>query len=203
MTYPLCIDVQVFESPVFHNGGNSHAFISSFFDDDFKLPEVIALLHRWLGAAFSRRSRLEKKDMIQLAYLKEKYCRLIEAAATLSEYASNQEDSLENEVSLLEPRDMIANMKRGLDLWDSFPRYLSRVEIINPYHALRECFDYKAPGEWCRFLEELYEAAGNRRSVAELSAEPDLYYVCCNLFKLLEACHLIKIKRRHGSANGK
>lgn len=196
MSYLVCIDNQLREPASTNRPRNPQAVINRFFDHDFRLPEALVLLHTWLRSAFSRRCYLERKEIINLFYFRERYSQLLAAAAALYQNVDSGalQEKAGNTLSLLDPKNVIANMSRGLDLWDSFPRYLSRNEIVNPYQALHKCFSYKKQEEWHSFLEELYEAATDKRSVLDSLVDADLYQSSCYLFKLLEACHLLKMR---------
>ena len=105
-----------------------------------------------------------------------------------------------SEPVLRNPALYCSKLYTGETHWDYFPRHLSRAEYLDPYWALEKCFQHKSSTEWKEFLMGLfYAAAKDDNTLAEDCHDADVYRSCRGLFKLLEACHLIKVRERGGS----
>ena len=185
---------------------NARLVLQTFFDEDYGLAHARKRLHACLRSAFAHQSRLNKMEMLNMLYFIELFGKLIAAAEQLTTEPGNREKgsviNCLNEHDLLNPALYCNNMpgppgsRQGLgNAWQCFPRHLSRAEYLDPYWALEKCFQRKNSGEWKELLMGLfYAAAKDENTIAEDCHDADIYRSCKGLFKLLEACHLIKVR---------
>jgi hypothetical protein len=125
--------------------------------------------------------------------------KVIEAAELLTDEPGNREKGAvitpSSESDLLNPYFYCSQTQKEFPAWQCFPRHLSRSEYLDPYWVLEKCFQRKSSAEWRAFLMDLFCAASkNDNSIVDDTHDIDIYRTCRYLFKLLEACHLIKVR---------
>jgi hypothetical protein len=174
---------------------NPYIVIQDFFET-YHLHDAINYLRKWLRSAFTRKSRLNKSQSLFLLDLQEQITRLLEAALLLKDDPSTDGKALNltaDDATLLNPALYYTPHKTVL-AWDCFPRHLSRAEYANPYSVFEKCLEQLDLAGWRQLLKDLFYAATYDVNICEEVQDDDLYHTCRCLFKLLEACHLVKVR---------
>ena len=78
--------------------------------------------------------------------------------------------------------------------WDYFPRNLTIDEYRNPYQALTGFTQAMSKKEWIEILITLKDNALSANSLSEMGIELSLVSLTDRLLKMLEACHLIRVR---------
>jgi len=82
------------------------------------------------------------------------------------------------------------------EIWEVFPRHLTKKEFVNPWLVLKKFFKYKSHREWESDLETIVSYAlspyGN-----ESALEYDYLTINIHLQKLAEAAHLIRMRTKN------
>ena len=173
---------------------NPYLVIAAFFDM-YHLPHASRLLDKWMRSAFAEKSRFSKTAALSTLNLVEQLIRLLEAGQLLNDDPTNEEKALErfaahemtNTSSYYRPH-------KKLTAWDCFPRYLSTAEFANPYRVFEKCLGHFDLAGWRKVLKDLFFAATCNSLVTEVVSDDDIYTTQKYLFKLLYACHLIKVR---------
>jgi len=180
--------------------------IIDFYTVDHHISTARKCLHRWLRSAFAYKSRLNKIETLNTLYFQEQVAKLMEAAWLLSRKKNNSKaiiTSFSDGQSLLNPTLFYDKHFKDYDDWDCVPRWLTRVECLNPYKAIHKCFRLMPINEWRELLHQLFHAASYNGSMyGEFGEEDDPYLWQCCLFKVLEACYLIKVREVQPEAAG-
>jgi len=174
---------------------NPTTVIKEFFNYS-SLPDARHALDKWVRSAFAKRSQLGKKESLALLDLKDHLIRLLEAACLLNDDGGNGEKGLllsSNDAILMNTALYYTHCK-DLLAWDCFPRHLTLAEYANPYIVFEICLGQLELDGWRRFLKDLFFAATYDMQISEAVNDADLYHTCQCLFKLLVACHLIKVR---------
>jgi hypothetical protein len=174
---------------------NPYIVIKEFFSC-YDLPGARRDLDKWFRSAFAEKSRMGKKESLSLLDLQEHLIRLLEAAQLLNDDSANDEKALQltaDDAALMNTA-LYYNPRRNSLAWECFPRYLSRTEYANPYIVFEKCLGQLDLTGWRKFLKDLFYAATYDTQINEAVNEDDLYYTCKCMFKLVEACHLIKVR---------
>ncbi|MDB5231048.1 MAG: hypothetical protein JWN76_1853 [Chitinophagaceae bacterium] len=81
-------------------------------------------------------------------------------------------------------------------LWDFFPRYLSRKEFLNPYKVFKTFFKQENLGDWRDCLRDVKDHGLRKETCYAEDKHINLLYLHQHLQKLIEASHLIYIRRK-------
>jgi hypothetical protein len=195
MTYPDYVFQTLPQSLSMQEICNPYSVIEDFFSN-YDLPRARHDLDKWFRSAFAQKSRLGKKESLSLLDLREHLIRLLEAAQLLNDDSAYDEKALQltaNDAVLMNTALYYNPCKNSL-AWECFPRYLSRTEYANPYIVFEKCLGQLDLNGWRKFLKNLFYAATYDIQVNEAVNDDDLYYTCKCLFKLVEACHLVKVR---------
>ncbi len=174
---------------------NPYIAIAEFFSA-YDLPGARRDLDKWFRSAFAEKSRLGKKESLSLLDLQEQLIRLLEVAQLLNDDSANDEKALRltADDTVLMNTALYYNPRKNSLAWECFPRYLSRTEYANPYIVFEKCLGQLDLTGWRKFLKDIFYAATYDTQINEAVNDDDLYYTCKCLFKLVEACHLIKVR---------
>jgi hypothetical protein len=83
----------------------------------------------------------------------------------------------------------------NLTPWNFFPRSLNEKEYRNPYRALRRFTSWSSEDDWKLTLHDLLSYALGSNSLFEFDVNLQLVTISEHLHKMLEACHLIYVRR--------
>jgi hypothetical protein len=175
---------------------NPHLVIKDFFSC-YDLPFAILQLENWVRSAFAEKSRLSKSDSLLLLDIQEHLIRLLEAALLLDDESSSEGKTMDVQTapdSTLLNTALFYTPHPTTQAWDCFPRHLSRTEYRNPYHVFTICLGQLDLAGWRKFLKGLFYAATYDTPISGAINDDDIQYTCKCLYKLLEACHLIKVR---------
>lgn len=177
---------------------NPFEYIEQFFNMEIDVIDARKWLTLLSRSALSENLLPSKREMVTLFGLREYTLMLIEAGYIIYKY---HWENLPN-VSI-ETNDGNFNLAPSMYCdpriiklmeWDFFPRHLSRKEFINPYKVLSKLFKSIPLNIWRKKIEELFAAAISEGGIYSCLDDKDPWMLCQSLFKLYEACHLIKIR---------
>lgn len=83
----------------------------------------------------------------------------------------------------------------NLTEWKYFPRALSKKEYINPYLVFKRFFKFQSLKAWKEALREVLDCALTTTTHVDNGVRMDLVSMCTHLTKLMEAAHLIDLRR--------
>ena len=148
-----------------------------------------------MRSAFAEKSRLSKTETLATLNLMEQLIRLLEAGQLLTDDPAHEEKALEKFAAHeVNNTGLYYRPHKRLSPWDCFPRYLSTAEFANPYRVFEKCLGHFDLAGWRKVLKDLFYAATSNSMITEAVTDDDVYATQKYLFKLLYACHLIKIR---------
>jgi hypothetical protein len=83
---------------------------------------------------------------------------------------------------------------QGHTQWETFPRYLTKKEFLDPYLVFRRFFRYKSRKGWHNALKEIIFYALSPHSCSDDLIDLDLLKISRHLLKLVEAAHLVLLR---------
>ena len=86
-----------------------------------------------------------------------------------------------------------AGLEKENEIWEFFPRYLTKKEFINPWLVFKKVLKYRNQGEWKSDLKIIVSYALSPYG-KESALEYDYLSINIYLQKLVEAAHLIMIR---------
>ena len=89
---------------------------------------------------------------------------------------------------------LYASKHLGHSQWESFPRYLSKKEFLNPYLAFERFFRYRSQKEWHKDLKEIIFYALSPHNCVDECVDFEFLKINQLLQKLVEAAHLILVR---------
>jgi len=170
--------------------------IEDFFSA-ISLPRYRKYINSCLRAANSRHY-WKKEDPGSLLYFQQKMEDLMDAAKLLSDdkSGSGPKTALVREALEEEMIDPVLYMDKyqGHTQWETFPRYLSKKEFLNPYLVFRRFFRYKSRKGWHNDFREIIFYALSPHSCSDDLIDLDLLKISRHLLKLAEAAHLVLLR---------
>jgi hypothetical protein len=82
---------------------------------------------------------------------------------------------------------------RENEIWEVFPRHLTKKEFVNPWLVFKKFLKYKSRSEWESDLENIVSYALSPHG-KESALEYDYLSINIQLQKLVEAAHLIRMR---------
>jgi len=162
------------------------------------LPQYRKYINSCLRAANSRHY-WTKEDPGSLLYFQQKIEDLMDAAKLLS----NGKAGSKKPKTVLSPEELEREMidpvlymdkYQGHTQWETFPRYLTKKEFLDPYLVFRRFFRYKSRNSWRNDFREIIFYALSPHSCSEDLVDLDLLKMSRHLLKLTEAAHLVLLR---------
>jgi len=102
----------------------------------------------------------------------------------------------DNMPDLSQPLQQFTGKGRQDDAFSNFPRQLSAIEYGCPTDALRSYCSYRSKKNWKQFYRLLAECSLSTLSLQEYEKAGKLFGIRSQVFKLIEACHLLHVRLR-------
>ena len=173
---------------------NPFMVITAFFEC-CHIHQAVKLLDKWMRSAFAEKSRVGKTDTVSILHLQEQLIRLLEAGQLLNDDPANNEKALDRTTGPdITNTELYYRQNKAVTAWECFPRQLSPAEFTNPYLVFEKCLGHFDLAGWRIVLKRLFHAAVSNGFITESVLDDDVYTTQKYLFKLLYACHLIKVR---------
>ncbi|MDE3211686.1 MAG: hypothetical protein KGM98_00520 [Bacteroidota bacterium] len=170
--------------------------IHSFFDA-FTLRVSLAYTESILQSAV-RTEFWNYRAPANLLHFRRELGKLIGAGFFLQDVLEDEEatrDIPENGLPDLSKSEDFIRPSPGASIWYSIPRNLSVSAYHNPFKAIRRFCQLRSEPEWMFTLDNLTEYALANTSYTEAFPEEDLFLIRKELCCLIEASHLIEVRK--------
>ena len=78
--------------------------------------------------------------------------------------------------------------------WDEFPRYLNRVEFLEPSLVFSKCSSFQFIDDWNVMFRHFIEYALSKKAIREIYPNTNFFKISTLLHKLIDAIHLVKVR---------
>ena len=85
--------------------------------------------------------------------------------------------------------------------WDEFPRYLYRIEFLEPSLIFSKCSSFQFIDDWNVMFRHFYEYAFSKKAIREIYPNTNFYKILILLHKFIDAIHLVKIRSQTNPAD--
>lgn len=184
-----------------------YTIIDEFFDT-YSLPLAHTSLSRLIKTA-NQEKIWKGRSPADVVFFIEKLQGLVSAVFNLLENNNRPEEILlpphNNDAAWnLTAYPSYCGWQRALTPWHFFPRYLSQKEFGNPFLALEKFTRYRSLTQWQQLFKDLAFYALSPSCMDDLEDGTSLLGTWVHLHKLLDATHLIEVRRNsHQEKNPK